>query len=506
MTILRAAHCRSTHHYFALDAIPMLQTASGKQLGQILLQHHNAYLTGAKDPDTKFRDFRNHVLHVADNQWGGAPRACEKWLATAVQQLQQEQFKDAAYSLGVLSHYFTDPIMPLHTGSSEAEGVVHRPMEWSVCQTYEEIYRQIREDRVRVNFQLAQRDGWISEAVLTAAQQSHQHYHRIIEIYDLERGVKRPSEGLNSESREILVNMFAIAITGWARILERVAASCQSPLPEVSLNLATVVSAIQIPSKWVVRKIASAQEQRAVRAVFAEFERTGTVKTNLPEEVRLVRAERPMPNTPNATANEVVTAAEPVADTPATDSPATDLTATDSPVTATPIAEPLRLHINADSSDAIPKRDVVPSSAAPASYAQDLVDAPSIGPKTAKRFAAIGITTIGQFLASDATQMATQLDTRWITAELIEDWQAQATLVSHIGSLCGYKSQLLVAVGCRTPTQLADRAADELCDEITQFCQTKAGQRILRSSTPPEQTDVTRWIDEARQDRQNQAA
>ena len=170
LTILRAAHCRSTHHYFALDAISMLETPSGIQLGNILLQHYSDYLRGAKDPDTKFRDFKNHVLHVGDNNWGGAPRACEKWLATATDQLEHQQFKQAAYSLGVLSHYFTDPIMPLHTGSSEQEGVVHRPMEWSVCKSYEEIYSQIRDGKVRVRFQLARSDGWISEAVMTAAQ------------------------------------------------------------------------------------------------------------------------------------------------------------------------------------------------------------------------------------------------------------------------------------------------------------------------------------------------
>ncbi|WP_372717056.1 DUF4332 domain-containing protein [Novipirellula sp.] len=486
LTILRAAHCRSTHHYFALDAIPMLKTPSGILLGNLLLQHYNAYLTGAKDPDTKFRDFKNHVLHVGDNHWGGAPRACKKWLATATEQLQNQQYKDAAYSLGVLSHYFTDPIMPLHTGSSEREGVVHRPMEWSVCQAYEEIYSQIRDGEVRVDFQLARHEDWISEAVTTAATQSHQHYHRIIEIYDLERGVKQPPEGLNAESRDILVTMFGIAITGWARILERVAQSCHSPLPEVSLNLATVISAIQMPSRWVVRKIASAQEQQAVRALFAEFERTGTVKANLPEEVRSVRAERPMPNATTASGASVM---EPVADKPAARTSST-----------LPSVE--------DSSDVASSRPRASVSSSPntSSHSQDLVDAPSIGPKTAKRFAAIGITTIGQFLASDAKQMAAQLDTRWITAELIEDWQAQATLVTHIASLCGYKSQLLVAVGCRTPAELAERVADELSDEIDRYCDTKAGQRILRSSPTPDQANVARWIAEARVYRKNRAA
>ncbi len=74
------------------------------------------------------------------------------------------------------------------------------------------------------------------------------------------------------------------------------------------------------------------------------------------------------------------------------------------------------------------------------SFESPLVDAPSIGPKTAKRFAEIGIHNIDDFLSADANEMAQQLNTSWIKPELIEDWQDQAQLVCEVPALCGYKA------------------------------------------------------------------
>ena len=118
VTILQAAHCRSTHQYFVLDALPLLASQRGQLLGRILLKHHDQYLIGSKDPDKKFRDFRNHVVHVQDGYWGGAMKKAEIWYRNLLEDLDAKRWSEAAYSAGVLSHYFTDPFMPFHTGQS----------------------------------------------------------------------------------------------------------------------------------------------------------------------------------------------------------------------------------------------------------------------------------------------------------------------------------------------------------------------------------------------------
>ena len=153
-SFLQRLHCSSTHHYFALDALPLVQTPGGKRLVRVLLRHHERYLRGATDPDTRFRDYQNHVIHVKDGYWGGAPRMAHKWYDRMQRYLRTNRFSDAAHAAGVLSHYFTDSFQPLHTEHSELERVLHRPIEYSIYHAYSDIYRLWRDSQMEVVFQL----------------------------------------------------------------------------------------------------------------------------------------------------------------------------------------------------------------------------------------------------------------------------------------------------------------------------------------------------------------
>jgi len=82
LSVLRAAHCRSTHHHFAIDSTRYVDTAAGKRLVNILLKHHERFFAGAEDPDGRFRDFQNHCVHVRTGYWGGAPRLALTWYAS----------------------------------------------------------------------------------------------------------------------------------------------------------------------------------------------------------------------------------------------------------------------------------------------------------------------------------------------------------------------------------------------------------------------------------------
>ena len=130
--------------------------------------------------------------------------------------------------------------------------------------------------------------------------------------------------------------------------------------------------------------------------------------------------------------------------------------------------------------------------------ADSLVDAPSIGPKTAARFDKIGIHTVADFLAGSPSEMAAALKTGWISADKLRQWQLQARLVCDIPSLCGYKSQLLVGVECLDAAMLANASADRLSRQILHFAKTSEGKRILRSSKVPVRDDIQVWIDDAK--------
>ena len=140
------------------------------------------------------------------------------------------------------------------------------------------------------------------------------------------------------------------------------------------------------------------------------------------------------------------------------------------------------------------------------SRAQDVEDAPSIGPKTATRLAKVGIRTIADLLHADPESTAGELDVNHISAATIAAWQHQSRLVCQIPELRGYAAQLLVACGLTQPQQIANTAADELVSQILSFCQTKEGQRVLRSGDAPKREKIARWIDLATHSRPLEAA
>ncbi|MFO0941066.1 MAG: zinc dependent phospholipase C family protein [Pirellulales bacterium] len=288
ITILRAAHCRSTHHYFAIDALEALQTAQSKRLASILLKFHDDYLEGAKAPDNDFKDFQNHVIHVQQNNWGGAALACQEWLGKAREYLDHGNWKKAAYACGVLSHYFTDPIMPLHTAQSSRETVVHRPLEWSICQSYNEIYSRAKSQGLTCDIVLAADLQWIGKAVVAAAAVANRHYDRLIDLYDLKAGVKNPREGLNDEAVEILSELFVLAIQGLSAVLTRLADETVAQLPQMSLTMTSLLATVDMPLAWIVRKISDSKERRAVEAVLREYEKTGSLNRNVPAEIVVV--------------------------------------------------------------------------------------------------------------------------------------------------------------------------------------------------------------------------
>ncbi len=127
----------------------------------------------------------------------------------------------------------------------------------------------------------------------------------------------------------------------------------------------------------------------------------------------------------------------------------------------------------------------------------DVVDAPSIGPKTADRLKVIGIHTVDDLLQASAKQAETDLQQRWITDELFEAWQQQAQLACSIPGLRGIDAQLLVGVGISSVEELGAADAWSVLQLMTEYAGTSDGQRIVRSSRLPDLKRVSEWIQSA---------
>jgi hypothetical protein len=481
LSVLRAAHCRSTHHFFVIDSTKYVDTAAGRRLVNLLLKHHERFLAGAKDPDDRFRDFQNHCVHVRTGYWGGAPRLAVTWYDRIRDYLVQGRYGDAAYAAGVMSHYFTDPLQPLHTAQNEREPLVHRAMEWSIRCCYDEIFNRWIDDEYRVVFQLGGSEAWLAEAILKGARFANHSYDRLVESYDLERGSRVPTEGLDDAAKATFAALFGLAITGLARVWERVADEVENAsgreLPSTSLALEAVLATLQIPEKWIVGRIQNKREREAVQRVFDEYRRTGKLVENVPDECFVKKRVWEIYQRESAWRNRVpVDEVLEKSDQQASDT----LSFVDAKLAqdqyrqqgSPPVDRLTRIRLRRE---------------------DPLVDAPSIGPKTAERFTTIGIHKVGPFLDEAADSLAVRLNTRWITAKTIGDWQAQAKLMCEIGGLLARDTQLLVGAGYRSTSQVQAADSDALYAAIVRYAETADGQRTLRNSSVPDLETVKSW-------------
>jgi len=125
----------------------------------------------------------------------------------------------------------------------------------------------------------------------------------------------------------------------------------------------------------------------------------------------------------------------------------------------------------------------------------DIVKAPSIGPKTAARLTPAGLVLVRDLLACDPEDVVARTANRYITVGRIADWMAQARLVCTIPWLRGTHAQLLVGAGYDTLTKLSRADASSVCSAILRFSATREGQSILRSGPPPEIDRIACWIE-----------
>ena len=473
--IVYAAHANGTHHKLALDALSRLEGPQAARWRNLFLKHVDVYLEGSKAPDKTFKDFRNHVLHVQDDYWGGAPEKAQVWYDKLVAALRSGDWGAAVYAAGVTSHYYTDPIQPFHTAQSEAENAIHRAVEWSISRSYDDLARLARDRGLLPKVDVPEGETWLKEMVCLGAENSNRSYEKMIVHYDIHRGTVDPKSGLDDTSRLVTAELLSYAASGFARILGRAFADSSVSPPDVSLTLETFMATLQIPSKWIEKRLTNAEDRAIVRAMYDELQSTGRVEASLPEDDRVVRDLYEL---------EV---AGPRADKQAADR-------------AKRIAPPSEAK-PAAAKAAKPQPAATPRSTAQRTYlkeSDDLEAAPSIGPRSAEWFADLGIFTVGEFLAADPATMAEDLGGRGrITPETLRLWQHQARLVMDVPGLRGTHAQLLAGAGYMDADAVAATDATELAAAVLRFAATSEGQRILRQSEPPSAEKIRGWVEAA---------
>jgi hypothetical protein len=287
--IVYAAHASGTHHKLALDALRHLKVMDADLWQNLFLANAKLYLEGSKAPDNEFKDFKNHVLHTRDGYWGGAPEKAFSWYHHLVDALAQEDWHTAVYCTGVLSHYYTDPLMPFHTGQSEAENNIHRAAEWSISKSYDALATLGEREFRRMDVDLPSGPNWLATLVCRNADKANASYEKLIAHYDIRRGVVDPPAGLDPVAQRLIAELIRYAGLSFAAVLGRAIEESNTHAPHVALTPATLLAAAQVPFKVIAKRIADKEERKLIERIYDELVTTGTVEKNLPEDDRMVR-------------------------------------------------------------------------------------------------------------------------------------------------------------------------------------------------------------------------
>lgn len=537
---LYAWKCKGSHHKLAMQALMQIDSPHQERWIKLFLMHIESYLTGSKDPDKKFKDFRNHVIHVEQNHWGGAVKAAQRWYDQTVTALKDEQWSAAIYAAGVLSHYVVDPIQPLHTDQSKREGEIHRACEWSISKSFDSLVNRLLEQQGGwKTVELPNSDDWLTQLIHAGAEQSHKDYQTLVVNYDLHAGSKKPEEGLDNNLQTMVAKHIGLAVGTYAAVLNKAIDEANVIPPFQMITLRTVLTQMTIPLFWVTQKMEDASERRAVEAIYQEIQETGGLVENLPEETQVVRAEMDREGLLTESLKQKFPAAPPVASdpepepekpapkpvkpvikvksqiTPAPVAPA-PVAPTPEPIPPVQVSQPVEEEVAdpfADQAEEVDETrqtiEMEPQEGEIRFYLNmndPIVDAPSIGPKTARRLRAARINRVCDLLDADPEELAEEINQRWINADLIQQWQTQSSLMCQVPNLRGHDVQFLVACGVEDPDTLALSDPEELLKQVSAYIQTKEGQYILRSGKAPDNNEIEGWIMSAHQSRSLAAA
>jgi hypothetical protein len=216
------------------------------------------------------------------------------------------------------------------------------------------------------------------------------------------------------------------------------------------------------------------------------------------------------PPPPEQQAVETASAAEAMlAELEAVDTPEPEVEPEPAPepveATAEPVIDPVEVAVEAPVDTPIEASEMADTSASEPESEDDassklsrgspVVDAPSIGPKTAKRLEAVNIYTIGDLLDADVEETATALNVRYIKAKTLTDWQDQTRLMVDAPGLRVLDSQILVGAGIRNVDDLAKASAKTVLNAATSFLDTPQGARVLwGGENNVDRQEVEGWI------------
>ncbi|MBD3158848.1 MAG: hypothetical protein GF309_08685 [Candidatus Lokiarchaeota archaeon] len=175
-------------------------------------------LSGSTTPDQAWQDWDNHLYYPETGEYD-APEAAQTWFEFAKNNFTSGNWEDGFFAVGVMTHYFSDPCIPVHTDEY-----------WPGHVGYE---RDINENLG--DLEIEQPGEYeisnVSQLVVDCATFSHQYYDTIRDAYD-----NNDSRALdNPEIKSLTEECLSMAINGCLSLFYTLSMYCDAP--EVTYTL-----------------------------------------------------------------------------------------------------------------------------------------------------------------------------------------------------------------------------------------------------------------------------
>jgi len=157
----------ATHYFIVNEAVDNIANDSWADAFEYYTKD---LLSGSVAPDVLWQDWDNHLYYPETGE-GNAPASAAKWYDFARANFTSENWEDGFFAAGVMSHYFSDPCIPVHTDAL-----------WDGHSAYEtDINNNLGSFILGVSVEGLVNN--VSQLVVDSATYSHQYYDMIYDAY-----------------------------------------------------------------------------------------------------------------------------------------------------------------------------------------------------------------------------------------------------------------------------------------------------------------------------------
>ncbi len=162
-----AAWGLQTHMFIVNEAVSSISDENWKKAFEYYLPE---LMTGSTTPDQAWQDWDNHLYYPETGEHN-APNAAELWYDYAKANFTAGNWEKGFLAAGVMSHYFSDPCIPLHTGPGHPG---HAGYESDINANLSIIEVSTPSETLITD---------VSTEVVAAATRSHVYYEMIVAAY-----------------------------------------------------------------------------------------------------------------------------------------------------------------------------------------------------------------------------------------------------------------------------------------------------------------------------------